>query len=87
MKILTELQNFVRMYDSLKCMNSYWKLIAHCSYLECIEIVQIWFLVYTNLTLLGAMVQKEFDIKVTLASNTDWSISQNGNYSYVGQNW
>ena len=41
-------------------------------------------LVYSNLTLLTG-VQKEFAINVSLASNTDWSISQNGNYSYVWQ--
>ena len=31
------------------------------------------------------MVQKEFAINDLLASNTDWSISQNGNYFYVWQ--
>ena len=43
------------------------------------------FLVYSNLNLLDNMVQKEFAVNATLASNTDWSISQNGNYSYVWQ--
>ena len=42
-KILTELQNFVRLYYSLKCRNSYRKLIFHRSCFECIEIIRIWF--------------------------------------------
>ena len=41
------------------------------------------FLVYSNLTPLDTMLQKEFTIKTLLASNTDRSISQNGNYPYV----
>ena len=31
------------------------------------------------------MVQKEFAINTSLASKSDWSISQNGKYSYVWQ--
>ena len=43
------------------------------------------FLVYSNLTLLDTMVQKEFIINTLLASNGNRSISQNVNYSYVWQ--
>ena len=43
------------------------------------------FLVYNNLTLFDTMVQKELAINTLLASKTDWSISQNGKYSYVRQ--
>ena len=42
-KVLPEIQNFARMYDSLKCRNSYQKLIFHRSCFECIEIIWIWF--------------------------------------------
>ena len=41
-KTLTEIQNFVRMYNFLKCKNNYRKRIFHCSCFECIEIIRIW---------------------------------------------
>ena len=54
-KILTEKQTFVRMYDSLKSRNNYRKRILHCSCFECIEIIRIWFfwctLTWLSLTL------------------------------------
>ena len=37
----------------------------------------------SNLNLLDTVVQKEFAVNALLASNTDWFISQNGNYSYI----
>ena len=43
LKILTEIQNFVRILVSLKCRNSYLKLISYRSCFECIEISRIWF--------------------------------------------
>ena len=43
LKILKEIQNFVRMLVSLKCRNSYLKLIFYRSCFECIEIIRIWF--------------------------------------------
>ena len=46
MKVLPEVQNFGRMYDSLKCRNSFRKLIFHRSCFECIEIIRIWFFWY-----------------------------------------
>ena len=59
LKILKEIQKFVRKLVSLKCRHSYLKLIFYRSCFECIEIVRIWFfLVYSNLTLLDTMVQK-----------------------------
>ena len=42
-KILKEIQNFVRMLVSLKCRNSYLKLIFYRSCFECIEIIRNWF--------------------------------------------
>ena len=61
LKILTEIQKFVRKLVSLKCRHSYLKLIFYRSCFECIEIVRIWFfLVCSNLTLLDTMVQKWF---------------------------
>ena len=59
LKILKEIQKFVRKLVSLKCRHSYLKLIFYRSCFECIEIVRIWFfLVCSNLTLLDTMVQK-----------------------------
>ena len=43
LKILKEIQNFVRMLVSLKCRNSYLRLIFYPSCFECIEIIRIWF--------------------------------------------
>ena len=61
LKILKEIQKFVRKLVSLKCRHSYLKLIFYRSCFECIEIVRIWFfLVCSNLTLLDTMVQKWF---------------------------
>ena len=55
LRILTEMQNFVRMLISLKRRNSYLKLIFFCSCFECIEIIRIsffWFIVtWISLTL------------------------------------
>ena len=41
--ILTETQNFLRIYGFVKCTNKYRKLIFHGSCFECIEIIRIWF--------------------------------------------
>ena len=43
LRILTEMQNFVRILISLKRRNSYLKLIFYFSSFECIEIIRIWF--------------------------------------------
>ena len=43
LRILTEMQNFVRMLVSLKRRNCYLKLIFYRSCFECIEIIRIWF--------------------------------------------
>ena len=43
LKILKEIQKFVRKLVSLKCRHSYLKLIFYRSCFECIEIVRIWF--------------------------------------------
>ena len=43
LKILTEMQNFVRMLVSLKCRNSYLKQIFHRTCFECIAIIRNWF--------------------------------------------
>ena len=43
LKILKEIQNFVRMLVSLKRWNSYLKLIFYRSCFDCIEIIRIWF--------------------------------------------
>ena len=43
LKILKKIQNFVRMLVSLKCRNSYLRLIFYPSCFECIEIIRIWF--------------------------------------------
>ena len=61
LKILKEIQKFVRKLVSLKCRHSYLKLIFYRSCFECIEIVRIWFFfMCSNLTLLDTMVQKWF---------------------------
>ena len=44
LRILTEIQNFLRMLVSLKHRNSYLKLIFCCSCFECIEIIRIWYI-------------------------------------------
>ena len=44
-------------------------------------------LVYSNLTLLHTTVQNKFGIITALASNSNWSISQKDNYSYIWQNF
>ena len=43
LKMLKEIQNFVRILVSLKCRNSYLRLIFFPSCFECIEIIRIWF--------------------------------------------
>ena len=43
LKIVKEIQNFVRILVSLKCRNSYLRLIFYPSCFECIEIIRIWF--------------------------------------------
>ena len=43
LKILTEIQNFVRILVSLKCRNSYLRLIFYPSCFECVEIIRTWF--------------------------------------------
>ena len=43
LKILTGMQNFIRMLVSLKCANSYLKVFFYRSCFECIAIIRIWF--------------------------------------------
>ena len=78
LKLVTDIQDFVRIKVSLKCRNSYLKLIFYRSCFECIERIRIWlFWCIVTWLSLPLWCNKNF------LSMLRWL--QNSNYFYVWQ--